>query len=420
MSEMPEVVVTGRGLLCPLADSPDAFYRALREGRSGLRHHPAFEEQELALGPVGAIDFDPRAYLSEGNLRPIDRTGQLAIVAAGLALADAELDADLLGNLDVGLALGTQYGSVHTIVAFDQRALEAGPKYVKPFDFANSVINAAAGQTAIWHGLRGVNSTVAGGPMAGVQAIGYAADAIRHGRAEVMLAGGAEELCFESAFAYHHAGLLATTNGRGSDHPPENKNLAPFDRHRRGFVPGEGAALLVLESRASAERRGARVLGRVHGHGTLFDLSRGQEAETASQTLAQAIALALEESGLEPEDLAAVCSGASGSVAGDGHEARGLGRALGHGVPITAIKGLLGEALGAGGGLQAVALLEALRHRHLPGIANLEQTDDGAPAGITAQGHDLGTRDRLFGLLTALGHDGNTCALVLEGAGDHA
>lgn len=430
-----DVVITGRGLISPLADSAEDLHRALHAGRGGLRLHPDFAEQGLEPGPVGAIDLDPRAYLSEGNLRPIDRTGQLAIIAAGLALEDSGLGAEARGKLDIGLALGTQYGSVHTITAFDRRALEAGPKYVKPFDFANSVINAAAGQTAIWHGLRGVNSTIAGGPMASLQALGYAADAIRQGRAEIMLAGGAEELCFESAFAYQRSGALAPSNGHGAGGANEDKNLAPscstqnknpapFCRCRQGFALGEGAALLVLESRVSAEQRGARILGRIHGHGTVFDLSRGRDAETAGRALENAIAVALEESTaggrpLGSSDLAAVVSGASGSVAGDRHEAMGLGRAVGAGVPITAIKGQLGEALGASGGLQAIALLEALRHRYLPGIAGLEQAEEGMPAGITAEGHELDAEGPPLGLLTALGHDGNTCALVLEGVHEH-
>ena len=208
-----DVVITGRGVVSPLGDRGGHLHRALAEGRSGLvpitGFDPAAAGAELSFRAAGEIAFEPRDYLPEGNLRPLDRTAQLVIAAAGLALADAGLGLEGRAEQQIGLVLGTMYGSLRTIAAFDQRALEAGPKYVKPFDFANSVINAAAGQTAIWHGLSGVNSTVAGGPVAGLLALAYAADTIRGGRARVVLASGGEELCFESAFAFDRSGLLA-------------------------------------------------------------------------------------------------------------------------------------------------------------------------------------------------------------------
>ena len=123
---------------------------------------------------AGRVDFDPRTYLGDGNLRPLDRTGRLAVAASGLALDAAGWTAEERAETEVGLVLGTMFGSVHTISEFDRRAMEAGPNYAKPMEFANSVINAAAGQTAIWHDLWGINATISGGTASGAQAIAYA------------------------------------------------------------------------------------------------------------------------------------------------------------------------------------------------------------------------------------------------------
>src|SRR5262249_36934227 len=148
----------------------------------------------------------------KGNIRPLDRTSQLVAAAAGLALEDSGGAAEMRRTQDVGLGLGTMVCSVHTISEFDRRAVAAGPTYARAMSFANTVINAAAGQTAIWHRLRGVNSTIASGSSSGLQAIAYAAQLIAGGQGTALLAGGAEELCFESFLAFNRAGLLCGSN----------------------------------------------------------------------------------------------------------------------------------------------------------------------------------------------------------------
>src|SRR5581483_9102239 len=199
------VVVTGAGVVSPLGDSAAALHAALMVGRCALAPSDLVAGSALHAGAIAA--FDPQRYLGDANFRPLDRTGQLATVAARLALDDAGLDAAAVGAREVGLVLGTTYGSVRTIAEFDRRGIEVGPLYVKPFDFANSVINAAAGQTAIWHQLRGPSSTVACGAASGVAALALAADMIASGRADVVLAGGAEELSFESLVSFARMGL---------------------------------------------------------------------------------------------------------------------------------------------------------------------------------------------------------------------
>src|SRR5262249_2961328 len=156
--------------------------------------------------------FDAKKYLAGKNLGPLDRTSELVASAAQLALDDSGLTDVARNNVEVGLVLGTMFCSVRTISEFDRRSLEAGPAYASPMDFSNTVINAAAGQTAILHGLRGINSTISTGTTSSLQAIAYATDMIRTGGAEVILAGGADELCFESFFGFDRAGLLCRSD----------------------------------------------------------------------------------------------------------------------------------------------------------------------------------------------------------------
>jgi len=409
------VVVTGVGVLAALGDSSGALHRALAAGRSAVRPLETLAAPGLAATwPDWGAELDgysPERYLEGANLRPLDRTGRLATAAACLAIADAGWSEELLAEAEAGLVLGTMFGSVRTIAEFDRRALTAGPAYVKPFDFANSVINAAAGQAAIHHRLTGVNTTVAGGTTAGLQALAHAADLIRLGRARAVLAGGAEEMCFESFLGFARAGWLAPApNG----HPNGGGDAVPFHARRRGFRLGEGAALLALEEEGEARSRGARVLARVAGSGSGFDPSRGADPVSAAAAVARTAAAALAEAGLAPDEIDCLSASASGSPAVDRAEAAGIAALFGADasrLAVTAVKGQLGETLGASGALQAVVLLEALGSGELPGIAGLDAPEDGLPLTVGAESR----RGRFArGLVTSVGLDGAVAALVLE------
>jgi 3-oxoacyl-[acyl-carrier-protein] synthase II len=406
-SDRRRVVITGAGSLSCLADSPAGLHAALCAGASGLKPIELFATEGLGCHQAGEIrPFDPQSYLGERNLRPIDRTSRLLLVAAGQALEASGWTDEARAQSEVGLVLGTTFCSVRTIAEFDRRGLQLGPSYASPFDFANSVINAAAGQTAIWFGLRGLNSTISAGEASGLAAIGYAVDQIRGGRASALLSGGAEELCFESFFGHYQAGRLCGSRGEEAEHP------IPFDARRNGFALAEGAALVMLEDAGTAAGRGAPVLAEVLGHGAGFDPWRTPEG--AVSAVARAVRLALEEAGLGPADVDCLSVSASGSVEGDRWEALGVAAALGEraaDLPVTAVKSMLGEALGASGGLQVAALLGTLADGMLPGIAGLESLEVGFPLAAVQAGAARVRAGRA--LATALSADGHACALVL-------
>ena len=403
-----KVVVTGVGMISPLGDDPAELHQALAQGESGLGPVSLFDTDGLGPCEVGEVrDFAPESYLGKVNLRPVDRTARLVIVAAHQAFAASGWTKELRDEHDVGLVLGTMFGSVHTISAFDRRALVAGPKYAKPFEFANSVINAAAGQTAIWHSLRGINSTVAGGTAAGLQGLAYATEAIRTGRADAVLAGGADELCFESLFGFRQTGLL------GGGRAGEEACCVPYDARRNGMALGEGAGLLMLEEADAAERRGASVLAEIRGHANCYDCSRGQD-ERAVEAIRRAIQLALSDASMETDEIDAVSAAGNGSVLGDRYEAQGIAAALPgrEDLPATAVKSMLGETLGASGAFSTIALLEAMRHGELSGVRGLSEVEEGLQLhGLRESSRALAAR---IGLVTAVGLDGNVAALIVE------
>ncbi|HVF43035.1 MAG TPA: beta-ketoacyl-[acyl-carrier-protein] synthase family protein [Pyrinomonadaceae bacterium] len=406
---MRRVVITGAGVVSSLGDTPAALHAALCEGRSGISPVKLFDTTGLGCPLGGEVsDFDAQKYLGRRNLRPLDRTSRLVASAAQLALDASGWTPEMRAGCELGLVLGTMFCSVRTIAEFDRRALEAGPGYASPMDFANTVINAAAGQAAIMHGLRGVNTTVSTGITSGLQAIAHASEQIRAGRADFLLAGGAEELCFESFYGFERAGLLCRSAEHDCHHP------VPFDARRNGLTLGEGAALLMLEEEQSALARGARVLAEVRGAGAGYDCSRGRDEAKAVKAAAHSMHFALYDAGMLPYEVESMSASANGSPLGDRVEARAVAQVFGdhaRRMPVTAVKAMLGETLGASGALQTVDALETLRDCQLPGIPGLEETEEDFPfAPPVAGGQGI---DCVNVLVNSVGLDGHSCSLVV-------
>ena len=365
-------VVTGAGVVSPLGAGAEPFGAALLAGAPGFAEVTLFDTATLRCHRGGEISaFNPGEHLGEGNFRPLDRTGLLATAAVRRALDDAGWTAESAAETELGLVLGTMFGSLKTIAEFDRRALVEGPIYAKPMDFANSVINAAAGQAAIWHHLPGANATLAGGPAAGLAALALAADLIRGGQAEALLAGGADELCFESFLGFERRGDLLA-NG---------EEPRPFTANRRGFLLGEGAALLMLALPAAAH----------------------------------AMAAALAAAEVSPSAVDVLSAAASGSPALDRTEAVALGQVFGTRaarLPILAVKAQTGEALGASGAFQTLALLAVFSSGTVPGIRGLGAVEAGLP--IDPENGWTRPLDARIGLVHAAAGDGLHVALILR------
>jgi 3-oxoacyl-[acyl-carrier-protein] synthase II len=405
---MTGVAITGAGVLTPVAHTPRELHEALCAGAQAVRPVTAFAAAGLPCDLGGSVDPAVlRDALAGRSSSTIDKAGQFAIAAAQRTLeAGAFHDS---APPDLGVVLGTMFSGAHTIGEFDRRAQSAGPEYASPLDFANTVLNAAAGQVAIRLSLRGINSTIAGGHTSGLHAIGYAAGLIVNGRSTALLAGGVEQLCLESHLGYCGAGMICGTNGRPGHVP------IPFHAGRSGFVLSEGAAFVLLEPVVSALRRGAHIRAEVAGFASVTDPDASECRGCGRHAIAEAIGRALDRAGIAPDRVDAVSAAANGSYAADAEEAEALAQVFGERRRrpfITAIKSVVGEALGASGPLQVIAMIEAMRDGRLPGIRGLRVAEEFPRSGSMGEGSRA--LDIRVALVTAVSPEGGCCALVLR------
>ncbi len=400
-----EVVITGMGVISALGDEPGAVYRARCKGDSAIRLHEFPEREERMLG-AAISSFDAEVYLPDDNLRPLDRAGRLAVSSSKLALKSAGLRAEDCEKVEVDIALGTMFCGAHTISQFDRKAQVSGPRHAMPLEFANTVLNAAAGQTAIWHNLRGNPMTLAAGDVSGLRAVEYAARRISLGWSELFLAGGIDEHCFETSLSFRESGHASDGSDLGS--------AQPFGRSSRGFAPGEGAAFLVLESADSARNRGADVVGKIAGWGASYAPAEASADRRRRATL-YAVEAALKMANRSASEIGYVSCSADGRTETDALEAKIIGEVLGErvgSVPIAVPAESLGNTLGASGVFNLVEAIETSRGRVLPPFRGARNGDLGAPDLRLVPEERPCAFD--LALVLACGMGGNVSALLLS------
>lgn len=393
------VGVTAAGVISAVGSGIEKFGCNLESGRSAAAPSQRFPGVTLAE----IADFDPKPWLGAKGIRVLDRSARLLAVAAKMALDDAGLSQENAetGDPDLGLVCGTVFGSVHSIASFDWSGLEEGPAWVNPGEFPNTVINAPAGQAAIKHKLRGVNSTVCAGLASGLFAIHYAAEFLRFGRARALLAGGVEELCEESVLGFAKTGAISRSGV-----------ARPFAAERDGVTPGEGSALWMLETEEAAGARGRTPWLEILGFGCAQDAHAIDRFNRRGDGAAEALHQALENSDLAPEQIACIVSSASGSRVGDEMEARALERVFGSRVaeiPICAPKAAFGEAMGASGALCALVAGLSLQRQAIPPTAGCA-----ADAGRMRLSSASTPISGEYALIDAFGCDGNNASLVIR------
>jgi 3-oxoacyl-[acyl-carrier-protein] synthase II len=385
-ADQPSVVVTGLGATTPLGGDVASTWESLLAGRSGARKLPDdWTEVPLPVQIAAPAAVDPATVLDRVQARRLDRCEQLAIVAAREAWADAgspEVDQDRLAVV-VSSGIG---GVASTIAAYDTMN-EKGWQRLSPYTVPMLMPNGSAGWIAIELGARAEVHTTVSACASGAEAIGYAIDMIRAGRADVVLAGGTEAAIIPlnvAAFAAMRA--LSTRNDE-----PERASR-PFDRGRDGFLLGEGAGIVVLESAEHAARRGATVHAIAAGFGYSSDAHHIAQPEPGGSGLVKAIQRALADSGLPAEQLVHVNAHATSTPAGDVVEGQAIARALGDaagGVVVSATKSMTGHLLGGAGAVESVATILALREQVAPPTINLDDPDDEAGIDIATEPRKL-------------------------------
>jgi 3-oxoacyl-[acyl-carrier-protein] synthase II len=358
------VVITGAGPVSAIGIGREAFADGLRRGVGAIRNVTAFDISRYAAAQAAEIaDFDVEEYL-ESQKAYLDRSSQLAFAAMSLALEDADLDPKSLNRDTTGLTFGTAFGCLGTMGLFFDDFLKKGARFVKPVLFPHTYANTTISLLAMEYNLSGPHMCFASGATAGAQALLCAYDWIGLGKAAVCLAGASESL---NEFLFAGYDRLAKLARR-------DKRAAPFDKQRSGFALGEGGAMLVLEAADHAAARGARVLGELRSASTVSDSAVDTDSASADGGIRRAMTQALSAAGLKAGDLDYISANANGSVNLDRNETMAL-RALladaGKSVPVSSIKSLIGETLGAAGPLQLAAVLAAMESGGVPGTANL-------------------------------------------------
>ncbi|MEX1169811.1 MAG: beta-ketoacyl-ACP synthase II [Chloroflexota bacterium] len=408
------VVITGMGMVSALGNDVPTTWEGLVAGRSGIRTIEAFDPSRLDSQVAGeARGFDASGLLDRKELRRTDRYAQFGLVATAEALRQAGLPDRFEGELAerTGVILGTGLGGVGTLVeGFTTNALR-GPGRISPFLVPMGIPNVGAGQVAIQFGMTGPNFATVSACATGGHAIGEASEIIRRADADVMIAGGAEAAIFEAMVGGFDAMKALSTR---NDDPAGASR--PFDSGRDGFVIGEGAGVVVLESLEHAEGRGAAILAELVGYGATADASHITLPAPGGIGAVRAARRALEKAGLAPADVDHVNAHATSTPEGDKAELQAIRSIFGDDagrISITANKSMLGHTLGAAGAIEAIVTVLSIREGCIPPTINLVDPDpEGAGLDLTA--NVAARREVRVALSNSFGFGGQNTALVIR------
>ena len=359
------------GIISPVGNSCGEFFRNLVAGKSGIKKMSPDLADRLSIKISAEVDFDSEAYFSKKTARTLDRVSQFAMVAASQAWQDASMELPEKEQRRAGVYLGTGMGGARTLEESYVQLLTQNVKRLHPLTVIMVMNNAAASYISMTHGLKGPCLTYSTACSSSAVAIGEAFRQIKHGYADVMLAGGTESLLTHGIFmSWESIGTLALE----AEDP--STSCRPFSKDRTGFVLGEGAAILVLESRDRAIKRGARIYGELIGYGSTADADHITKPSVEGQ--AYAMEAALEEAGISADDIDYINAHGTATAANDAVETQAIKKVFGpraYHIPVSSTKSMHGHLLGAAGAVELIAAVLALNNQTVPPTANLTVPD---------------------------------------------
>lgn len=369
------VVITGLGVVSSTGMGRQAFWDAVVEGRSGIRYVTGFDVRELYCRVAGQItDFDPADYMDAAEARKCGRFVHFALAAAEMAVADADIDLNLVPAFRKGAICGTSVaGSGNITDDIYRRYYSSGPRACRPLDHLEMAPHASTARLMIRHGMKGPSGSVASGCCSSLESVAVGANAIRSGSADVMLVGASEAVISEFGLA-----LLSRVNIMTHHNEDPTTACRPYDATRDGIVVSEGAGIVVLESAAHALDRGAHIFAEVAGYGCATEGQHLANADAGGVELAKAIRQALDEARLAPSDIDYVCAHGIANREYDVADMRALKLALGrhaYSIPVSSIKGTTGQPFAAGGAWQITAACMSLDTGIVPPTINYRHRD---------------------------------------------
>jgi 3-oxoacyl-[acyl-carrier-protein] synthase II len=368
------VVITGLGCVSPLGNDVSTLWSNLIAGKSGVGLITHYDTSQFKVKIAAEVkDFDGVALFGTRDARRMDRFVQFAVAATFQALKHSNLSINESNRDRVGAILGSGIGGMSTLAEQTTLFFNRGPDRVSPLLVPMMLPDAAASMVALKLGVRGPNMAVVAACASGTNAIGEAVEIIRHGRADVIFSGGCEAVIVPIAMA----GLSVMTALSTHNDEPERASR-PFDKLRDGFVMGEGAAVLVLESLEHAQERGAQILGEIKGYGTSNDAYHISAPAENGAGAAICMQQALEDAGMQVGDINYINAHGTSTLLNDKSETEAIKTVFGplaYSVPISSTKSMTGHLLGAAGGLEAVICVKTLEDEILPPTINYENPD---------------------------------------------
>lgn len=371
------VVVTGTGIISPVGNDVQTFWRNILDGKCGIDFIKSIPTDDLPVKIAGEIkDFNPCDYgIEAGFARKQDSYTVYAVAAAWQAMKESGLDSSESGNIDpfrLGVYVGSGIGGFSTMVRETEKLLKDGPKWVSPLFIPTMIANIAAGNIAIRNNACGPCLPVVTACATSTHAIGEAFRAIKYGHADAIITGGAEAAVIPIAIAgFANAKALSRAEN------PKYASL-PFNKNRGGFVMSEGAGMLVLEEYEHAKARGAIILAEISGYGNTCDAHHVTAPRPDGKTQAAAISMALNEAGYTSDDVLYINAHGTGTALNDTSETKAFKLALGedaYKAHISSTKGSTGHMLGAAGATEAIVSVLALKNGKVPPTVNLDETD---------------------------------------------
>lgn len=369
------IVLTGLGVLASNGAGKEQFWKALKDGVSGIKPVSLFGTSHLRTRSAGEIfDFRPEDILGPKGLRNLDRTTKLALCASKMALDDAGIPApiDEAQTDSFGVCVGSTLGSVWSISEFDKESLRDGPRSVNPALFPNTVINSPASHISIRFNVKGFNATISSGFCSSLDAFYYGLNMLTLHDYDVVLVGGVEDLSEQAYKGFYKIGMLA-----GSRAGKDEVNC-PFDRRRNGIMLGEGAAMVVMETLENAKSRKAHIYAEVRGYGTSFDGRSKNICSPGATGATQAIRACLDDAHLDAADIDHISSSANSTLDCDAMETSAVHNIFGKrsgSVPVSSIKSMIGECFSASGAMSLAAALGSIEENFVPPTINYTESD---------------------------------------------
>ena len=407
---MNRVVVTGLGAVTPIGNDVDTFWNSLKEKKIGFGPITAFDTAEFKVKLAAEVkNFDAKQFMDPKAARRMERFSQFAVAAAKQALDDAKINMSEMDPYRIGVSIGSGVGSLQIIEKEHVKMMEKGPGRVNPLMVPLMISNMAAGNVSIQFGLKGKCIDVVTACASGTHSIGEAMRSIQHGEVDVMVTGGTES-CITPIGVAGFSGLTALSTSED----PKRASI-PFDAERSGFVMGEGAGIVVLESLEHAKARGARIYAELVGYGATCDAYHITSPAEDGSGAARAMLNAMDEAGIKPEQIDYVNAHGTSTHHNDLFETKAIKLALGEHAPhvkINSTKSMIGHLLGAAGGVEFVTCVKSIENGFVHATVGLSVDDPECDLDYT-KGEGVSVNVN-YAISNSLGFGGHNASLLVK------